>query len=275
MVLGQGKIAEMKTGEGKTIVAPLATYMATVQRQQVHVVTVNDYLVQRDRDWTFPFFHWLGLTAGAIHPMHMQPEETKRKMYRCDVVYGTTSEFGFDYLRDNMKRNVDQQVQRKRQFAIVDEVDSTLIDEARTPLIISGPDEAFARIEALIENLDVAPPRAETELRFFQLEHAQAERMAQMFRPILLGRLQELMPDLKDQPAAVEVTAEPETNTLIVSAPVALQDVAQELVDRLDRSSYAGRRTFRTQRLDPSVADAEEIARNLRRLLGQTPWAGG
>ena len=141
------------------------------------------------------------------------------------------------------------------------------VEEATKSLIISGPDEAFARIEALIENLDVAPPRAETELRFFQLEHAQAERMAQMFRPILLGRLQELMPDLKDQPAAVEVTAEPETNTLIVSAPVALQDVAQELVDRLDRSSYAGRRTFRTQRLDPSVADAEEIARNLRRLL--------
>ncbi len=138
MVLGQGKIAEMKTGEGKTIVAPLATYMACVQRQQVHVVTVNDYLVQRDRDWTFPFFLKMGLTAGAIHPMHMQPEEVKRDMYRCDVVYGTTSEFGFDYLRDNMKRNVEQQVQRKRQFAVVDEVDSTLIDEARTPLIISG-----------------------------------------------------------------------------------------------------------------------------------------
>lgn len=138
MVLGQGKIAEMKTGEGKTIVAPLAAYMACCQRQQVHVVTVNDYLVQRDRDWTFPFFCYLGLTAGAIHPQHMQPEEQKRDMYRCDVVYGTTSEFGFDYLRDNMKRSVDQQVQRKRQFAIVDEVDSTLIDEARTPLIISG-----------------------------------------------------------------------------------------------------------------------------------------
>ncbi len=99
---------------------------------------MNDYLVQRDRDWTFPFFCYLGLTAGAIHPQHMQPEDQKRDMYRCDVVYGTTSEFGFDYLRDNMKRSVDQQVQRKRQFAIVDEVDSTLIDEARTPLIISG-----------------------------------------------------------------------------------------------------------------------------------------
>jgi len=139
MVLGQGKIAEMKTGEGKTIVAPLAAYMAACQRQQVHIVTVNDYLVQRDRDWTFPFFMALGLTVGAIHPMHTQPEEVKRRMYLCDVVYGTTSEFGFDYLRDNMKRSVDQQVQRKRQFAIVDEVDSTLIDEARTPLIISGP----------------------------------------------------------------------------------------------------------------------------------------
>ncbi len=139
MVITQGKIAEMKTGEGKTIVAPLATYLACIENLKVHIVTVNDYLVQRDRDWTFPFFHALGLTVGAIHPQHMQPEPMKREMYRCDVVYGTTAEFGFDYLRDNMKRRVEDQVQRARQFAIVDEVDSTLIDEARTPLIISGP----------------------------------------------------------------------------------------------------------------------------------------
>ncbi|MBX3389569.1 MAG: preprotein translocase subunit SecA [Phycisphaeraceae bacterium] len=138
MVLCQGKIAEMRTGEGKTIVAPLACYMAAVEHSRVHVVTVNDYLVQRDRDWTFPFFWALGMTVGAIHPMHMQNEDEKRRMYRCDVTYGTTAEFGFDYLRDNMKRSVDQQVQRRRQFAIVDEVDSILIDEARTPLIISG-----------------------------------------------------------------------------------------------------------------------------------------
>ncbi|MBX3378949.1 MAG: preprotein translocase subunit SecA [Phycisphaeraceae bacterium] len=138
MVLCQGKIAEMKTGEGKTIVAPLACYMAAAEHSRVHVVTVNDYLVQRDRDWTFPFFWALGMTVGAIHPMHMQNEDEKRRMYRCDVTYGTTAEFGFDYLRDNMKRSVDQQVQRRRQFAIVDEVDSILIDEARTPLIISG-----------------------------------------------------------------------------------------------------------------------------------------
>src|SRR6185295_9701577 len=116
----------------------LATYLAAIEGLKIHVVTVNDYLVQRDRDWTFPFFRALGLTVGAIHPMHMQPEPVKREMYRCDFVYGTTSEFGFDYLRDNMKRSVDQQVQKTRQFAIVDEVDSILIDEARTPLIISG-----------------------------------------------------------------------------------------------------------------------------------------
>jgi preprotein translocase subunit SecA len=139
IVLYQGKIAEMKTGEGKTIVAPLASYLAMVEGKRVHVVTVNDYLVQRDRDWVFPFFRALGVTVGAIHPQHMQPEDVKRTMYACDAVYGTTSEFGFDYLRDNMKRSADQQVQRVREFAIVDEVDSTLIDEARTPLIISGP----------------------------------------------------------------------------------------------------------------------------------------
>jgi len=138
MVLTQGKIAEMRTGEGKTIVGPLATYLACIDRRKVHVVTVNDYLVQRDRDWTFPFFHALGLTVGAIHPQHMQDEDLKRLMYRCDVVYGTTSEFGFDYLRDNMKSSADSQVQKRRDFAIVDEVDSTLVDEARTPLIISG-----------------------------------------------------------------------------------------------------------------------------------------
>ncbi len=138
MVLYQGKISEMKTGEGKTIVGPLACYLACVERIKVHVVTVNDYLVQRDRDWTYPYFHALGMTVGAIHPMHMQPEDMKRRMYRCDIVYGTTSEFGFDYLRDNMKRSAEQQVQKVRQMAIVDEVDSILIDEARTPLIISG-----------------------------------------------------------------------------------------------------------------------------------------
>ncbi|MHC4217996.1 MAG: preprotein translocase subunit SecA [Planctomycetota bacterium] len=139
VILYDGRIAEMKTGEGKTIVAPLACYLASLRDKQVHVVTVNDYLVQRDRDWVFPFFRALGLRAGAIHPQHMQTHEQKKAAYECDVLYGTTSEFGFDYLRDNMKLSVEDQVQHRREIAIVDEVDSILIDEARTPLIISGP----------------------------------------------------------------------------------------------------------------------------------------
>ena len=141
VVLSEGQIAEMKTGEGKTIVGPLACYLNSCESKQVHVVTVNDYLVQRDRDWTFPFFRALGLTVGAIHPQHMQTQEEKGAAYRCDVLYGTTAEFGFDYLRDNMKLRAEDQVQRSRDFAIVDEVDSILIDEARTPLIISGSAE--------------------------------------------------------------------------------------------------------------------------------------
>ena len=139
MVLGEGKIAEMKTGEGKTIVAPLACYVACIEGLRCHVVTTNDYLVQRDRDWVFPFYYALGLTVGAIHPFHMQPPPEKAEAYECDVLYGTNSELGFDYLRDNMKLSEVEQVQKRRDFCIVDEIDSILIDEARTPLIISGP----------------------------------------------------------------------------------------------------------------------------------------
>ena len=139
MVLGEGKIAEMRTGEGKTIVAPLACYVACCDGLQCHVVTVNDYLVQRDRDWVFPFYYYLGLTVGAIHPQHMQPPHLKAEAYRCDVLYATNAELGFDFLRDNMKMSAEEQVQKHRDFCIIDEVDSILIDEARTPLIISGP----------------------------------------------------------------------------------------------------------------------------------------
>ncbi len=139
MVLGEGKIAEMKTGEGKTIVAPLACYVACIEQLQCSVITVNDYLVQRDRDWVFPFYFHLGLNVGAIHPMHTQPPELKAEAYGCDVLYGTNSEFGFDYLRDNMKLSTAEQLQKRRDFCIIDEVDSILVDEARTPLIISGP----------------------------------------------------------------------------------------------------------------------------------------
>jgi preprotein translocase subunit SecA len=138
LVLQEGKIAEMATGEGKTFVAPLACFMKIVEGFHCHVITVNDYLVRRDASWVKPAFENLGLTVGYIQGDMEPGGDARRKQYECDITYGTNSEFGFDYLRDNMKERVDLQVQGPLDFAIVDEVDSILIDEARTPLIISG-----------------------------------------------------------------------------------------------------------------------------------------
>jgi preprotein translocase subunit SecA len=138
LVLYEGKIAEMATGEGKTFVAPLACFMRVLEGHHTHVVTVNDYLVRRDANWIRPAFENLGLTVGFIQADMEPGSEARRAAYQCDVTYGTNSEFGFDFLRDNMKSSVAQQVQGPLQFVIVDEVDSILIDEARTPLIISG-----------------------------------------------------------------------------------------------------------------------------------------
>ena len=139
MVLNDGNIAEMKTGEGKTLVATLAVALNAIEKKGVHVVTVNDYLAARDANWMGPVYRGMGLTVGVISPF--MPEEKRAEAYRCDITYGTNSEFGFDYLRDNMAIQKEQQVQRGHNFCIVDEVDSILIDEARTPLIISGPSE--------------------------------------------------------------------------------------------------------------------------------------
>ena len=138
LVLYEGKIAEMKTGEGKTFVGPLACFMKVLEGNHAHVVTVNDYLVKRDSQWVKPAFDNLGITVGYIQNGMDPGGATRRAMYECDITYGTNSEFGFDYLRDNMKERVDLQVQGSLDYAIVDEVDSILIDEARTPLIISG-----------------------------------------------------------------------------------------------------------------------------------------
>ena len=138
MVLYDGRIAEMATGEGKTFVAPLACFLKVLEGYHCHVVTVNDYLVKRDATWVRPAFEALGLSVGFIQVDQEPGSETRRTQYKCDITYGTNSEFGFDYLRDNMKERVDLQVQGPLDFAIVDEVDSILIDEARTPLIISG-----------------------------------------------------------------------------------------------------------------------------------------
>ncbi len=155
IVLHEGKIAEMKTGEGKTLVATLPAYLNSLAGQGVHIVTVNDYLARRDAEWMGPIYRMLGLTVGVI--VHDLDENQRRAAYAADITYGTNNEFGFDYLRDNMKYDLAQCVQRGHQFSIVDEVDSILIDEARTPLIISGPAEEstdkYYRVDKIIPKL--------------------------------------------------------------------------------------------------------------------------
>ncbi|MFM8152799.1 MAG: DEAD/DEAH box helicase, partial [Polynucleobacter victoriensis] len=139
IALHQGKIAEMRTGEGKTLTATLPVYLNALSGRGVHVVTVNDYLAQRDAEWMAKLYNFLGLTVGIN--LSQMDHEAKQKAYGSDITYGTNNEFGFDYLRDNMVQDLDQRVQRGLAYAIVDEVDSILIDEARTPLIISGQAE--------------------------------------------------------------------------------------------------------------------------------------
>src|SRR5438093_7222636 len=155
IVLHNGKISEMKTGEGKTLVATLAVYLNAVSGRGVHVVTVNDYLARRDSEWMGRLYKFLGLTVGVIQ--HGLDDDERRESYGSDITYGTNNEFGFDYLRDNMKFDLAHCVQRPHQYAIVDEVDSILIDEARTPLIISGPSEEstdkYYRIDKIIPKL--------------------------------------------------------------------------------------------------------------------------
>lgn len=158
LALNDGKIAEMRTGEGKTLVATLAVYLNALSGKGVHVVTVNDYLAERDAEWMSQIYSFLGLSTGCI--IGNITEENRRKAYAADVSYGTNNEFGFDYLRDNMKFRLDQMVQRPFNFAIVDEVDSILVDEARTPLIISGPSEGnmelYNSVDKIIPHLEEA-----------------------------------------------------------------------------------------------------------------------
>jgi preprotein translocase subunit SecA len=161
IVLHQGKIAEMRTGEGKTLVATLPTYLNALTGQGVHVVTVNDYLAKRDAEWMGRIHNVLGLTTGVI--VHGLDDITRQANYNCDITYGQNNEFGFDYLRDNMKESPDRMVQRGLYYAVVDEVDSILIDEARTPLIISGQGEASAD---LYEKVDRLIPRLKREVDY-------------------------------------------------------------------------------------------------------------
>ena len=153
IVLHSGKIAEMRTGEGKTLMATLPVYLNAIAGKGVHVVTVNDYLARRDADWMGRLYRFLGMSTGVVVPQ--QPNEEKKAAYAADITYGTNNEFGFDYLRDNMEYRVEDRRQRALAYAIVDEVDSILIDEARTPLIISGQAEDHTE---LYIRMNAVPP---------------------------------------------------------------------------------------------------------------------
>ncbi|AQS84226.1 MAG: preprotein translocase subunit SecA [Acetobacter aceti] len=186
MVLHSGKIAEMRTGEGKTLVATLAVYLNALSGKGVHVVTVNDYLARRDAEEMSRLYSFLGLTTGTIVPN--LPDEARREAYACDITYGTNNEFGFDYLRDNMKYRLEEMVQRPFNHAIVDEVDSILIDEARTPLIISGPaedsSELYRAVDAVIAEMvrDPATFDKDEKLRTAILTEAGSDRVEELLR---------------------------------------------------------------------------------------------
>ncbi|MFL5287190.1 MAG: preprotein translocase subunit SecA [Rhodopila sp.] len=186
MVLHDGKIAEMKTGEGKTLVATLPVYLNALAGKGVHIVTVNDYLARRDGEWMGQIYQFLGMSVGVV--VHGQDEETKRAQYNADITYGTNNEFGFDYLRDNMKYRLEDMVQRDFCYAIVDEVDSILIDEARTPLIISGPAEdssdLYRRVDAVVKELvkDASTYEKDEKQRTVSLTEPGSETVEDMLR---------------------------------------------------------------------------------------------
>jgi preprotein translocase subunit SecA len=184
MVLHEGKIAEMKTGEGKTLVATLPVYLNALESKGVHVVTVNDYLARRDSEWMGQIYTFLGLTVGVI--VHDMDDEARKAAYACDVTYGTNNEIGFDYLRDNMKYRLDAMAQRPFHYAIVDEVDSILIDEARTPLIISGPaedsSELYRRADTVIPQLKAEHYEKDEKNRTVVMTDAGVEAVEEILR---------------------------------------------------------------------------------------------
>src|SRR5271165_2822890 len=184
MVLHEGDISEMKTGEGKTLVATLPVYLNALSGRGVHVVTVNDYLAKRDSEWMGQIYTFLGLKVGVI--VHGLDDEQRKQAYGCDVTYGTNNELGFDYLRDNMKYRLEDMVQRGHIYAIVDEVDSILIDEARTPLIISGPlddrSEFYNTIDGYIPKLDKADYELDEKQRTVNLTEIGMEKMERLLK---------------------------------------------------------------------------------------------
>ena len=185
MVLNAGQISEMRTGEGKTLVATLPVYLNALTGKGVHVVTVNDYLASRDAEWMGRVYRFLGLSVGII--VHGLTDEERKAAYAADVTYGTNNEFGFDYLRDNMKYERGSMVQRGHNYAIVDEVDSILIDEARTPLIISGPledrSEFYNTVDALIPHLTAEDYELDEKQRSATFTESGNEKLEGLLRP--------------------------------------------------------------------------------------------
>ena len=186
IVLHNGMIAEMKTGEGKTLVATLAAYLNALEGKGVHIVTVNDYLAKRDAEWMGQVYRFLGLTVDYI--VHGKDDDERRKAYNSDIIYGTNNELGFDYLRDNMKFSLSDMVQRPFNYAIVDEVDSILIDEARTPLIISGAaedsSEKYISVNRVIPKLVDADYEMDEKAKTVVLTEAGMEHVEQLLKEV-------------------------------------------------------------------------------------------
>jgi preprotein translocase subunit SecA len=288
IVLHQGKIAEMATGEGKTLVATLPIYLNALTGKGVHLITVNDYLASRDREWMGPVYEFLGLAVGCIQ-QRMDPEE-RQEHYRADVTYGTNSEFGFDYLRDNMCVRKEHQVQRGHHYAIVDEVDSVLIDEARTPLIISGPvEQSNEQYEALAPGIDRLYKQQQRIVKKLleeaekQLEQGDFQEAGKKLLMVKKGapkdkRFLELMEDPKLQKLVRRVELDLMEPFMKGPEESPIMKLVSDLYFTIDEKSNVadltekGRRTISSGHLDmfvvPEIEDEErEIDSELEKLL--------
>lgn len=284
IVLHQGKISEMATGEGKTLVAVLPMYLNALAGKGVHLVTVNDYLAKRDADWMRPVYEFLGLTVGSILS-NMDPEDRK-EVYNCDLTYGTNNEFGFDYLRDNMVIDMEQMVQRPHWFAIVDEVDSVLIDEARTPLIISGPvgqsDQKFNEMNPLVKKLVEYQNKYVNEIiaEATQLTPKANDKAVKEKLGVLLFTAHKGMPKHK---RLAKILQEPEMQKLLRETELffmrdkssRMHEIDEDLFYTIDEKNHQidisekGRKVLSQGQSDPDVFLLPDIASELSAIEGQ------
>jgi preprotein translocase subunit SecA len=279
VALHEGRIAEMATGEGKTLVATMPVYLNALTGRGVHLITVNDYLAQRDSEWMGGIYRWLGLSVGAIRSQ-MTPEE-RRVAYGCDIAYGTNNEFGFDYLRDNMAVRVEDLVQREHHYAIVDEVDSVLVDEARTPLIISGPvaqtKDRYSELKAPISSLVRLQVRLANESlgeieRALKSEDGLDEELALKLLQVSRGapKLPRLMKLLKEYPSAQQVITKTEAGYIRDKAMWEADEELYYVVEEKQRSvdlTEKGHRHFNVD--DPDFFVLPDLSVELGEIDGQ------